>query len=61
MKAKEQLEAERNQGPSSAKKMRPTSSNLEPLDRSATMSPLPDLPEDFKHRQVNMIGTPTLY
>ena len=52
MKAKEKLEAERASGPSATKRMRASSSALEPLDRSLTMSPLPDLPEDFKQRQV---------
>ena len=58
-KAREKLEAEgyfKDQEPA-AKKKRPGS--VEPLDRAETASPLPELPEDLRQKQVGAI-TPWL-
>ena len=55
--AKEKLEAEgkfKSEEPA-AKKKRPGS--VEPLDRSLSATPLPELPEDLKQKQVGLHHT----
>ena len=52
-RAKEQLEGKGalKKDEPQAKKMKRTGS-IEPLERSATTSPLPDLPEELRQKQV---------